>query len=110
MSGLKNLLRNTAVLTVSGIVMRCVGLSYQVWLAGRIGSTGIGLFQLIASVNALCATFAISGIRFTSTRLCSEELGLGRPGGAGDRSRDGWRRYCRHCGSAGCSCEKTGRV
>ena len=82
MSGLKNLLRNTAVLTVSGIVMRCVGLSYQVWLAGRIGSAGIGLFQLIASVNALCATFAISGIRFTSTRLCSEELGLGRPGGA----------------------------
>ncbi len=82
MSGLKKLLQNTVVLTLSGIIMRCVGLSYQVWLAGRIGSDGIGLFQLIASVNALCATFAISGIRFTSTRLVSEELGLGRPRGA----------------------------
>ena len=82
MSGLKNLFKNTAVLTASSIVMRCVGLSYQVWLAGRVGSAGIGLFQLIATVNSLCATFAISGIRFTSTRLCSEELGLGRAGGA----------------------------
>ncbi|MBE7016737.1 MAG: hypothetical protein E7420_01065 [Ruminococcaceae bacterium] len=82
MSGLKKLLQNTLVMTVSGIIMRCVGLSYQVWLAGRVGSDGIGLFQLIASVNALCATFAISGIRFTSTRLVSEELGLGRPRGA----------------------------
>lgn len=82
MSGLKKMLQNTIVLTASGIVMRCVGLAYQVWLAGRIGASGIGLFQLIAAVNSLCATFAISGIRFTSTRLCSEELGLGRPGGA----------------------------
>ena len=82
MGGLKRLFKNTAVLTASGIIMRCVGLSYQVWLAGRVGSAGIGLFQLIATVNSLCATFAISGIRFTSTRLCSEELGLGRPGGA----------------------------
>ncbi len=82
MSGLKKLFQNTALLTASSIVMRCVGLSYQVWLAAQIGSAGIGLFQLIATVNSLCATFAISGIRFTSTRLCSEELGLGRPGGA----------------------------
>ncbi len=82
MSGLKKMLHNTVVLTASGIVMRCVGLAYQVWLAGRIGPSGIGLFQLIAAVNSLCATFAISGVRFTATRLCSEELGLGRPGGA----------------------------
>lgn len=82
MSGLKKLLQNTMVLTVSGLIMRCVGLSYQVWLAGRIGSAGIGLFQLIGTVNMLCATFAISGVRFTSTRLVSEELGLGRYAGA----------------------------
>ncbi len=81
MSGLKKLLQNTAVLTASSIIMRCVGLSYQVWLAGRVGSAGIGLFQLIATVNMLCATFAISGIRFTSTRLVSEELGMGRRAG-----------------------------
>ncbi len=81
MSGLRKLAFNTALLTVSGLVMRCIGLLYQVWLAGRIGAAGIGLFQLVTSVQALLATFAISGIRFASTRLVSEELGQGRPGG-----------------------------
>ena len=47
----------------------------------RIGAAGIGLYQLVLSVTGLCATFAISGIRFASTRLVAEELGLSRPGG-----------------------------
>ncbi len=72
------LAKNTLLMTAAGIVLRCVGLSYQVWLAESIGQAGIGLFQLIGTVNMLCATFAISGIRFATTRLVSEEIGLGR--------------------------------
>lgn len=83
MRGMGTLARNTALMTASGLVMRCVGLAYQVWLAGRIGSAGIGLFQLIASVNMLCVTFAVSGIRFATTRLVSEEIGLGCVGSIG---------------------------
>ena len=78
---LRRLVFNTALLTVSGLVMRCIALLYQVWLAGRIGAAGIGLFQLVSSVQFLAATFAISGVRFASTRLVSEELGSGRAGG-----------------------------
>jgi stage V sporulation protein B len=66
---------DTALLTVSAIVMRCIGMAFQVWLVGRIGASGIGLYQLVASVNILCVTFAVSGIRFTTTRLISEEIG-----------------------------------
>lgn len=50
-------------------------MAFQVWLVSRIGSSGIGLYQLVCSVTNLCATFAISGIRFASTRLIAEELG-----------------------------------
>ena len=50
-------------------------MAFQVWLVGCIGSTGIGLYQLVVSVTNLSATFAISGIRFATTRLVSEELG-----------------------------------
>lgn len=71
----RKLALDTAVMTVSAIVMRCIGMAFQVWLVGRIGASGIGLYQLVASVNMLCATFAISGIRFTTTRLISEEIG-----------------------------------
>ena len=69
--------RNTAILTGASLLMRCIGLVYQVWLSGQIGAAGIGLWQLVMSVSALSATLAISGIRFTATRLVSEELGKG---------------------------------
>lgn len=74
---MKKLALDTALLTGASIVMRCIGLVYQVWLAGRIGSAGIGLFQLVSSVTMLSATLAISGIRFTTTRLVAEEIGAG---------------------------------
>jgi O-antigen/teichoic acid export membrane protein len=79
----KKLALDTALLTGSSIILRCIAMAFQVWLVGRIGQTGIGLFQLIASVNMLCVTFAVSGIRFTTTRLVSEELGSGESGRVG---------------------------
>ena len=71
----KKLIYNTALLTASSLLMSLIGMAFQVWLAGRIGAAGIGLFQLVASVTNLGATFAISGIRFAATRLVAEELG-----------------------------------
>lgn len=72
----KRLIYNTALLTFSSLLMSCIGMAFQVWLVGCIGSAGIGLYQLVVSVTNLAATFAISGIRFATTRLVSEELGL----------------------------------
>ena len=73
---------NTALLTASGLTLRFVGMVWQVWLVSRIGDAGIGLFQLVMSVAALAGAVAVSGSRFTSTRLVSEELGLHKPDGA----------------------------
>ena len=67
--------------------MRGISLAFQIWLAGTISAAGIGLFQLVMSVSVLGATVAVSGIRFATTRLISEELGLGRPGGVGRAMR-----------------------
>ena len=83
MGKISKLLKNTMLLTGSALLMRCIALAFQVWLVGRIGSAGIGLFQLVMSVSMLCVTFAISGIRFAATRLISEEIGLGRGSGVG---------------------------
>ena len=74
----KRLIFNTALLTGSSLLMSLIGMSFQVWLAGRIGSAGIGLYQLVVSVSFLCTTFAISGVRFAATRLVSEEIGSER--------------------------------
>ena len=58
-------------LTAAALLMRLIGLFYQAWLAQRIGAAGLGLWQLVMSVNVFSATLAISGIRFTTTRLVS---------------------------------------
>ena len=79
----KRLIVNTALLTGASLLMRCIGMVFQAWLAGRIGAAGIGLYQLVMSVEVLATTFAISGIRFAATRLVAEEIGLGRGSGVG---------------------------
>lgn len=78
----KSLAMNTALLTASGLILRFVGMLWQIWLVSRIGEAGIGLFQLVMSVGTLAAAVAVSGSRYTTTRLVSEELGLRQPCGA----------------------------
>ena len=73
----KRLIYNTFLLTGVSLLMSCIGIAFQVWLVGRIGSAGIGLYQLIFSVYMLAATFATSGISTAVTRLVAEELALG---------------------------------
>ncbi len=82
MDGVRKIAGDTAILTGAALLMRCVGLAYQSWLARRIGAAGLGLWQLVLSINVLAATLAISGIRFTATRLVSEERGNGSSPGA----------------------------
>lgn len=77
----RRLMVNTALMTSASLIMRCIAMGFQGYLSGKIGAAGIGLYQLVMSVELLASTFAISGIRFAVTRLVSEELGLGRGGG-----------------------------
>lgn len=74
-------IKNTAILTVTGIVLRIMGMVFRVFLASRIGSEGIGLYTLIFSVYILASAFASSGITTAVTRLCSEELVMGNRDG-----------------------------
>lgn len=77
----KKLFLNTLLLTAASMLMRAIWVYFQIYLSNEIGSAGIGLFQLIGSVQGLAITVAVSGIRFATTRMVSEELGLQRPGG-----------------------------
>lgn len=72
--------QNTLLLTGASLLMSGIDMGYHAWLARSLGAAGLGLHQLTLSVSALCATLAISGIRFASTRLVAEELGAGRSG------------------------------
>ena len=71
----RRLLLNTGLMTCSALLTRAISMAFQAWLASRIGAAGIGLYQLMGSVTALFSAIAVSGIRFTVTRLVSEEAG-----------------------------------
>ncbi len=70
-------IKNAAILTASSLILRFIGIVFKVWLAGKIGSEGIGLYQLTFSVYVLAATFATSGICTAVTRLLADEMALG---------------------------------
>lgn len=76
----KKILSNTLMLTISSLVMRSIGMAFQVYLTNSISASGVGLFGLIMSVYTLFTTLAVSGIRFATTRLVSEELGISPTG------------------------------
>lgn len=82
MKKVKTLFFNMILLTATSLVIRTIGVSFQVYLSNRIGSAGIGLYQLIMSVFTFAVTFSVSGIRLATTRLVSEELGKGCHAGA----------------------------
>ena len=69
--------KNAAVLTVSSIVLRLAGIGFKVWLAARIGSEGMGLYQLIFSLFVLAGAFTQSGLPTAVTRLVAGESALG---------------------------------
>ncbi len=72
----KKFIMNTFLLTVTSLLIRGIGLYFQIYLSGKIGAAGIGLFQLIMSVYVFGVTLAVSGVRFAVCRIVSEEIGL----------------------------------
>lgn len=51
------------------------GTSFQVYISGRIGASGVGLLQLVMSVSSLSMVAGMAGIRTATIYLTAEELG-----------------------------------
>lgn len=70
---------NALILTGVNLLLRFVSTSFQVYLSGKIGASGVGLLQLVMSVGGLSLTAGMAGIRTATMYLTAEELGKGRP-------------------------------
>ncbi len=70
-------IKNALILTATSLVLRLLGVVFRIWLSARIGSEGIGLYQIILSFYMLAATFATSGIYTAVTRLVADEMCVG---------------------------------
>ncbi len=70
------LVKGTAILTVSGIIARALGLLYRMLLSRLIGAEGLGLFQLILPVYILMAAVISFGLPGAVTKMTAERHAL----------------------------------
>lgn len=75
----KQLFRNVLLMTGSALLMRGVGVAFQIYLSGRIGAEGMGLFSLLSGVYGFSLTLATSGIHLGVTRLVVDAVGKEEP-------------------------------
>lgn len=80
MRRIKVFLFNGIILTATSFLLRTIGVSFNVYIANKIGAEAVGVFQLVMSVYMFASTFALSGINLACMRLVSEELACGLEG------------------------------
>lgn len=73
MRSVSKLFFTTIALTLTSFLMKTVAVWFNVYLAGLVGSVGMGIFQLIISVYAMSKTLAYGGVNLAATRLCIDD-------------------------------------
>lgn len=75
MAKFKLFFKNVLLLTATSLLMRTVGVYFNLYLTRRLGADGMGLFTLTASVYGFALTLATSAVTLAATRLVSEAIG-----------------------------------
>ena len=70
---------NAIILTASSLVMRASSIGYRTYLSSKIGTAGMGLYQLVMSVFILAITVSTSGISLAVTRIVTDTIAKGAP-------------------------------
>lgn len=59
--------------------MQVISISFNIFVTNKVGTEGMGIYQLIMSVYGFFITVALSGINLAATRVVSEELAKDNP-------------------------------
>ncbi len=78
----RTFVKNTAVMTVTSLALRTIGIVFRIFISNRVGAEGMGLYQLVFAVYVLGTTFAAAGIVTAVTRLVAEHLARGNAANA----------------------------
>ena len=79
MRKLKIFIFNGVLLTITSLVMQTIGVSFNVYISNKIGSTAIGVYQLIMSIYMFTITLASSGMNLAITKIVAEEAHCADP-------------------------------
>lgn len=80
----QRLLRGTLILTLAGFVTRILGFFYRIFLSHTIGAEGMGIYQLIFPIYALCIAFTVAGVQTAISRFVAAKIAVRDQQGATD--------------------------
>ena len=63
---------NGIILTITGFIMKSIGMLFGIYVSNRIGSEALGVFNLVMSIYLFAVTLATSGLHLACTYLVSE--------------------------------------
>ena len=75
MKNIRKFFLNAIILCIVSLLMRTVGVSFNVYVSNKAGAEAMGLYSLLAGVYGFAITFATSGINFATMRLVAGALG-----------------------------------
>lgn len=78
MSVKRTILKGTFILTITGFATRFMGFFYRIFLSHTFGEEGVGLYQLIFPVYALCFSLTSAGIETALARCVAKRVSLGK--------------------------------
>ncbi len=85
----KRFFHNSLLLIAVSLLMRGVGVAFNVYLTNHAGAEAVGLYSLLSGTYGFAVTLATSGIGLAITRLVSEALGQKDPRAARSAVRFG---------------------
>lgn len=76
MSRKQAIIRGTLILTLTGFTTRFMGFFYRVFLSHTFGEEGVGLYQLIFPIYALCYSLTVAGVETALSRSVARRITL----------------------------------
>ncbi|MBS6180936.1 MAG: polysaccharide biosynthesis protein [Erysipelotrichaceae bacterium] len=73
------LITGTVILTLAGLASRVIGFFYRIFLSRTIGAEGLGIYQLIFPIYALCFALVAAGIQTGISRCCAAAFAAENP-------------------------------
>ena len=67
------IIKGTAILTITGIVTRFMGFFYRIYLSRTFGGEGVGIYQLVFPVFTFCHAAASAGIETALSRAVARK-------------------------------------
>lgn len=76
---LKNFFINGIILSLTSLILRCIGMFFNSYISQKIGAEAVGLYGLVMSVYFFAITIALSGVNLATTKIITEEISNTKP-------------------------------